>query len=237
MTVATGDAAPQNRAEPLYFRRAARRRRRRRCRSPTAATTPAWRTVSITGVAKADLPAESKRLRRQPVVFRAGRNAGRSDQGAADRLSRRGDQGHAHRCGARRPHPGRRSVAGRIRDPDCDRDRRVDAPANYPWLKDLTDAAYTEARDDRYIAALDLADGVRDFTLAYVVRAVTPGEFKYPALVVEDMYEPETAGRTAIGKLTVAARSEPVAFSAAPNLVRRLSVPHPSPIGGAEGTR
>jgi uncharacterized protein YfaS (alpha-2-macroglobulin family) len=38
------------------------------------------------------------------------------------------------------------------------------------------------------------------------VRAVTQGEFAYPALVVEDMYEPETIGRTAIGKLTVSAR-------------------------------
>ena len=51
-----------------------------------------------------------------------------------------------------------------------------------------------------------MREGAGEFLLAYVVRAVTPGEFKYPALVVEDMYEPETAGRTAIGKLTVQAR-------------------------------
>jgi len=35
---------------------------------------------------------------------------------------------------------------------------------------------------------------------------VTAGEFTYPALVVEDMYEPETSGRTAISKLIVAPR-------------------------------
>ena len=70
----------------------------------------------------------------------------------------------------------------------------------------MTDATYTEQRDDRYIAALDLKNGTRDFALAYIVRAVTPGEFKYPALVAEDMYEPETTGRTAIGKLVVAPR-------------------------------
>jgi uncharacterized protein YfaS (alpha-2-macroglobulin family) len=35
---------------------------------------------------------------------------------------------------------------------------------------------------------------------------VSAGEFHYPALVVEDMYEPETTGRTATGKLTVALR-------------------------------
>ena len=45
-----------------------------------------------------------------------------------------------------------------------------------------------------------------EFTLAYVVRAVTPGDFTYPALVVEDMYEPETTGRTAMGKLSVQPR-------------------------------
>src|SRR5205807_3913472 len=77
---------------------------------------------------------------------------------------------------------------------------------DYSWLPELTDATYTEQRDDRFIAALDLKNGAKDFTLAYVARAVTPGEFKYPALVAEDMYEPETTGRTAIGKLTVGAR-------------------------------
>jgi alpha-2-macroglobulin len=77
---------------------------------------------------------------------------------------------------------------------------------NYSWLKNLTNTAYTEERDDRYIAALDLGNGRAVFKLAYVVRAVTPREFKYPALVVEDMYEPETTGRTAMGSLTVQAR-------------------------------
>ena len=56
------------------------------------------------------------------------------------------------------------------------------------------------------VAALDLGEGNGEFTLAYVVRAVTPGEFTYPALVVEDMYEPETTGRTAMGKLSVQPR-------------------------------
>jgi uncharacterized protein YfaS (alpha-2-macroglobulin family) len=51
-----------------------------------------------------------------------------------------------------------------------------------------------------------LRNGAKDFTLAYIVRAVTAGEFHYPALVVEDMYEPETSGRTTMGMLTVSAR-------------------------------
>src|SRR5205814_6146992 len=51
---------------------------------------------------------------------------------------------------------------------------------DYSWLPNLTDATYTEERDDRYVAALDLRSGAKDFTLAYVVRAVTAGEFHYP---------------------------------------------------------
>ena len=64
----------------------------------------------------------------------------------------------------------------------------------------------TNVIHDRFVAALDLKSGTGDFTLAYIVRAVTAGEFKYPALVAQDMYEPETTGRTAPGKLTVTAR-------------------------------
>jgi len=74
---------------------------------------------------------------------------------------------------------------------------------DYSWLPQLTEATYSEERDDRFVAALDLKGGVKEFTLAYIVRAVTAGEFTYPALVVEDMYEPETSGRTTMGKLSV----------------------------------
>ena len=77
---------------------------------------------------------------------------------------------------------------------------------DYSWLPELTEPTYTEERDDRFVAALDLRVGSKDFTLAYVVRTVIVGEFTYPALAVEDMYEPETSGRSAIGKLIVAPR-------------------------------
>jgi hypothetical protein len=41
--------------------------------------------------------------------------------------------------------------------------------------------------------------------VAYIVRAITPGKFVYPAATVEDMYRPERYARTASGKLTVSA--------------------------------
>jgi uncharacterized protein YfaS (alpha-2-macroglobulin family) len=40
-------------------------------------------------------------------------------------------------------------------------------------------------------------------TVAYIVRAVTPGSFVHPAATVEDMYRPERHARTAAGTLTV----------------------------------
>lgn len=40
-------------------------------------------------------------------------------------------------------------------------------------------------------------------TVAYIVRAVTPGKFVHPAATVEDMYRPERHARSASGTLTV----------------------------------
>ena len=42
-------------------------------------------------------------------------------------------------------------------------------------------------------------------TLAYVVRAVTPGTYAHPAASVEDMYRPEFSARTASGAMEVKA--------------------------------
>ena len=41
--------------------------------------------------------------------------------------------------------------------------------------------------------------------MAYIARAVTPGQFKHPAAQVEDMYRPERAARTATGWMKVTA--------------------------------
>ncbi len=40
-------------------------------------------------------------------------------------------------------------------------------------------------------------------TVAYIIRAVTPGKFVHPAATVEDMYRPERHARSAAGTLTV----------------------------------
>ena len=71
------------------------------------------------------------------------------------------------------------------------------------WLGDLTKTTYSEYLDDRFVAAVDLDSDNRDFNVAYLVRAVTPGTYRQPAAHIEDMYDPATRARTAIGSVTV----------------------------------
>ncbi len=75
------------------------------------------------------------------------------------------------------------------------------------WLPKLSKARHEEFRDDRYIAALDLdgGEGERKFALAYLVRAVTPGSYALPAVLVEDMYKPRYRARSDMGRMTVTA--------------------------------
>jgi alpha-2-macroglobulin len=61
--------------------------------------------------------------------------------------------------------------------------RRIDA-----WRADLR-LAHEEFRDDRYVAAVDI-DPFQPAVLFYLARAVTPGTFKVPNALVEDMYRP-----------------------------------------------
>jgi uncharacterized protein YfaS (alpha-2-macroglobulin family) len=75
--------------------------------------------------------------------------------------------------------------------------------ANFDWIEEVQ-AAHTEFRNDRFVAAFDRAQGDnRQITLAYVVRAVTPGVYDHPAAQVDDMYRPQFSARTAMGKMEV----------------------------------
>ncbi|NKM69799.1 alpha-2-macroglobulin family protein [Rhizobium laguerreae] len=74
---------------------------------------------------------------------------------------------------------------------------------NFDWIGEIS-AAHTEFRYDRFVAAFNRAAGDnREFNVAYVVRAVTPGTYDHPAASVEDMYRPELSARTATGKMEV----------------------------------
>jgi hypothetical protein len=167
-------------------------------------TSPAWRTVSISGVPKADLPAESSGYSVNRAIFKPdGTPADLSKVRQTDLFvvvvsGKRADASRSARALVVDLLPAGFEIESEATGGD--------SAGSYAWLKDLSSPVYSEERDDRYVAALDLGDGTDKFSLAYVVRAVTPGEFKYPALVVEDMYEPENTGRTAMGTLTVQPR-------------------------------
>ncbi|MEM9169161.1 MAG: alpha-2-macroglobulin [Pseudomonadota bacterium] len=79
------------------------------------------------------------------------------------------------------------------------------ADGAFAWIGPIARTKVAEARDDRFVAALDVRDD--PFTLAYVARAVTPGDYLAPGVVIEDMYRPGVVGRTAASRLTVAAPS------------------------------
>ena len=63
-------------------------------------------------------------------------------------------------------------------------------------------AEHTEFRQDRFLAAIDGVNGA-SFTLGYIVRAVTPGQFHHPAASVEDMYRPQFRAQTDSGTVVI----------------------------------
>lgn len=77
--------------------------------------------------------------------------------------------------------------------------------ASLTWLGQMTKPAFTELRDDRYLAFVYLNEQNREFKLSYLVRAVTPGTYVLPGLSVEDMYVPQYFARTEAGTVNISA--------------------------------
>jgi uncharacterized protein YfaS (alpha-2-macroglobulin family) len=73
----------------------------------------------------------------------------------------------------------------------------------FAFLGVLSATDVQEARDDRYVAAMDLPSG-EPFAVAYVARAVTPGDFFLPGAQVRDMYRPGVQARSGPGRVSIA---------------------------------
>jgi uncharacterized protein YfaS (alpha-2-macroglobulin family) len=72
------------------------------------------------------------------------------------------------------------------------------------WIEDAKAPVHSEFRDDRFTAAFEReAKDSAVFTVAYVVRAVSPGRYVLPQAYVEDMYRPDRYGRTGTGTVEV----------------------------------
>ncbi len=74
----------------------------------------------------------------------------------------------------------------------------------FAWAGALARPESASARDDRFVAALDVGDAAMQ--VAYIVRAVTPGEFALPGVVAEDMYRADVNARSAAGRVAIAPR-------------------------------
>ena len=84
----------------------------------------------------------------------------------------------------------------------ADGSREFGTDGVFAWVGDIDSAETAEARDDRFVAAIDVVGESR--TLAYIVRAVTPGTFTMPGVVAEDMYRPDVFARSAATEITIA---------------------------------
>jgi uncharacterized protein YfaS (alpha-2-macroglobulin family) len=72
------------------------------------------------------------------------------------------------------------------------------------WIADGAEPVSSEFRDDRFTAAFERSsESSPVFTVAYVVRAVSPGRYVLPQAKVEDMYRPDRFGRTGTGSIEV----------------------------------
>ena len=74
----------------------------------------------------------------------------------------------------------------------------------FAFVGELSTGRVTEARDDRFIAAIDVTGS--PFRFAYIARAVTPGTFAMPGANVEDMYRPGVFARTSTGRMRILPR-------------------------------
>jgi uncharacterized protein YfaS (alpha-2-macroglobulin family) len=72
------------------------------------------------------------------------------------------------------------------------------------WVDHAGDPVHTEFRDDRFTAAFERRkDDKPVYTVAYIVRAVSPGNYVLPQALVEDMYRPDRFGRTGTGYVDI----------------------------------
>jgi uncharacterized protein YfaS (alpha-2-macroglobulin family) len=160
-----------------------------------------WRTVSVRGTPVMAPAAESNGLSVSKRLFSM--NGGAIDPSQI----RQGDRvivlvsGHSQQA---------RSMALVVDDAlpagfEIETSLGADDAQNGPFkfLGTLTNPDVQESRDDRYIAALDL-EGNKPFAMAYVARAVTPGEFFLPGAIAKDMYKPSLSARSDAGRINVA---------------------------------
>ncbi len=75
----------------------------------------------------------------------------------------------------------------------------------FHFVGTLTDTTVQEARDDRFVASMNVSSA-KDFTVAYIARAVTQGDYYLPGAEAKDFYLPGTFGRTSGSRTVISGR-------------------------------
>ena len=161
--------------------------------------------VTVSGAPLVPEPAAEQGLQDRAQILHARRQARRSRQGAGRTI--------ASRWCSRSPSRSRSSRAIIVADYlpagfEIDNPRLVSSgdTGTLAWIEDAQEPVNAEFRDDRFSAAFERKSGDPSvFTVAYVVRAVSPGRYVHPQAYVEDMYRPDRFGRTATGAIEVTA--------------------------------
>jgi hypothetical protein len=165
-----------------------------------AGTGALWRTVTVTGTpTSAPGPAASDLTAVKQVFTLGGRPADLSGLGQGDRvivkISGRSGQARSTPLVIDDALPAGWEVET-VLSPDDGRE------GPFAFLGELSPLDVQEARDDRYVAAMDLP-GERTYAVAYVARAVTPGSFFLPGAQARDLYRPGVFARTAPGRVVI----------------------------------
>lgn len=75
----------------------------------------------------------------------------------------------------------------------------------YAYVGDISEFNIAEARDDRFVASVN-SDGKETYIAAYLIRAVTSGDYVFPGVVVEDMYRPAELALTEASRVRITDR-------------------------------
>lgn len=193
-------------------------------RLTNSGTTPLWLTVTLSGIPK-EVPAavvsgftmHVSTLNLDGTVYDPAK--GRQNDRFLVVIQGEAQDRNAHHCILTDLLPAgweiESAVKGQSRDDEESEPRRSDAGPVF--LGETTRTTHVALRDDRYVAAFDLAGGNyrpsgRDqlgssaFRLAYIVRAVTPGQFLRPETLVRDRFNPGVMGSSAAGRIVIAPR-------------------------------
>ena len=186
-----------------------------------AGSGPIWRTVTVRGVPTSSPPAQSQGLSVETRFYTmsgATADLGHLTQGQRVIVLIRGasHQDRSMSLVIDDPLPAGFEIETALGPDDAEGSGEAGSSNGpYTFLGRLMAPDAQESRDDRYVAAFKV-EGAKDFAVAYVARAVTPGEFYLPGAEAHDMYRPTLYARSGGGHVAIQIAGQPAAPRPAP---------------------